>query len=64
MTLITGMNEMTEVTGMTRDIIIITRFTYYYYYYYYYYNNNNYYYYYYYYWDERGNWSVYDEWDY
>ena len=49
MTLITGMNEMTEVTGMTRDIIIITRFTYYYYYYYYYY------------WDERGNWSVYDE---
>ena len=49
MTLITGMNEMTEVTGMTRDIIIITRFTYYYYYYY---------------WDERGNWSVYDEWDY
>ena len=53
MTLITGMNEMTEVTGMTRDIIIITRFTYYYYYYYYYY-----------YWDERGNWSVYDEWDY
>ena len=47
MTLITGMNEMTEVTGMTRDIIIITRFTYYYYY-----------------WDERGNWSVYDEWDY
>ena len=49
MTLITGMNEMTEVTGMTRDIIVITRFTYYYYYYY---------------WDERGNWSVYDEWDY
>ena len=48
MTLITGMNEMTEVTGMTRDIIVITRFTYYYYYY----------------WDERGNWSVYDEWDY
>ena len=43
---------MTEVTGMTRDIIMITRFTYYYYYYYYYY------------WDERGNWSVYDEWDY
>ena len=42
---------MTEVTGMTRDIIMITRFTYYYYYYYYY-------------WDERGNWSVYDEWDY
>ena len=41
---------MTEVTGMTRDIIMITRFTYYYYYYYY--------------WDERGNWSVYDEWDY
>ena len=47
---------MTEVTGMTRDIIMITRFTYYYYYYHYYY--------YYYYWDERGNWSVYDEWDY
>ena len=60
MTLITGINEMTEVTGMTRDIIIITRFTYYYYYYYY----NYYYYYYYHYWDERGNWSVYNEWDY
>ena len=60
MSLITGMNEMIEVTGMTRDIIIITRFTYYYYYYYY----NYYYYYYYHYWDERGNWSVYNEWDY
>ena len=54
MSLITGMNEMIEVTGMTRDIIIITRFTYYYYYYYNYYYNYYYYYYYYHYWDERG----------